>query len=205
MKLDLKLTKFKIAGLCGALVTLIGIFLPFLTAKVSLYGYSASKAVKLIDGRDGKVALVIVIIGAALLLVKKFEKAIYSCAGALLFIVLYDGVFDSDIASINDIAGASVSRSMGFYVMLIGIAAFAVGTFLEYKDNKETTNNVQPTYGMPQQPVQPQQPTYGMPQQSVQPQQPTYGVPQQPVQPQQPTYSAPQQDTFNQNNSNNNF
>ena len=184
-KSELKLTKFKIVGLAGALVAFIGLFLPFLTAKVSLFGYSASESVKLIEGRDGKVALVIIIIGAALLFLKKFDKATYACAGALLFIVLYDGVFDADIADINSIPGASITRGIGLYVMLIGIIAFAVGTFLEYKnDTKEAISSVQP-------------------QQAPSTIQPTYNAPQQPVYPQQP--QQPQQDTFNQNNSNNNL
>ena len=191
--MKISFTRNKIIALSGAGVAIIGLFLPFLKATASVSGYKiASATVKFIEGRDGKLFLIALIAAAVLLVLKKVEKVCYSLTGLCVLATIYDGFINTgsdDLKSASSLAKITITRGVGFWLVLIGIIAFAVGAFLEFKSKDEGSSMT--NGGNSQQPVQPVQPTYSAPVEPVQPVQPTYSAP---VQPQQPS--------DNQNNSN---
>ena len=105
-------------GIFGFVLTIVGCFLPFITASILYY----SKSFGFIEG-DGKIVLILSIIALIFFLLKKgavsLSLNIYS-----LYITLYDGINVQNSSFKTPIAEGGLDY--GFYVLLIGLILFIV-------------------------------------------------------------------------------
>ncbi len=127
-------TKMNAYALIGFVIIAISVFLPYM--KVSFWGMSES--VKLIDGSDGKIILVVAIVGAVLAYLKN-NKGTTICAGACLAVLLLEEInFASEAkeSGMGALVKDTISRQFGFYLLLVGSIFVLVNGILRIKKNK---------------------------------------------------------------------
>ena len=142
-----KLKNTKLLGIVGAIVTLIGIFLPFATVSANILGYKASESVSFIEG-DGIIVLILTIITLLILFadmlsakVAFFEKLAKAKLVLIptvisIIVLIYDMATVKDaIDGLGRLGGlVKVSYGIGTWVMWLGLIATAAFPFLYKKE-----------------------------------------------------------------------
>ena len=153
-----KLKNTKLLGIIGAIVTIIGLFLPFATATAKAFGMKYSESVNYIQA-DGVFVLILTIITLLIIFSDKlsekvaFFKKLSNVKLALIptiisaIILIFDMINAADIvgdASISSLVKVEVSYGIGLWVIWIGLIATAVFPFLYKKsENSESENPIQ--------------------------------------------------------------
>lgn len=141
-----KLKNTKLLGIVGAILTLVGVFLPFATVSANVLGYKYSESVNFIEG-DGVIVLILTIITLLIIFAdmlsnkvaffEKISKAKLVLIPTIISIIVlvYDMTTVSDamgeLGSLKDLV--KVSYGIGTWVMWLGLIATAVFPFLYKK------------------------------------------------------------------------
>jgi len=133
----------KLIGFVACGLMLIGNFLPFITAKASLLGVSASESQTLLSKDNMIIGVIAIILEAvmAFLVVKKKKKLTLIPVGiVLLFLFICKDSFSGFSYGIG-----SVDYGIGFYAILLGcilgaVYAFFPETITASNTGSETTN-----------------------------------------------------------------
>lgn len=147
-----KLKNTKLLGIIGAIVTIIGLFLPFATVTAKAFGIKHSESVTYIQA-DGIFVLILTIITLLMIFSDKlvdkvaFFKKLTNVKLVLIptilsaIILIFDMINAAD--AIGDVSSslvkAEVSYGIGLWVLWIGLIATAVFPFLY----KKSENSVQ--------------------------------------------------------------
>lgn len=135
-----KLTKTKLLGIVGTIVTIIGVFLPFATVSANILGYKASESVSFIEG-DGVFILILSIVTLLMLFsnmlankVAFFEK-LSKPKLVLTPTVISIGILVYNMINAGEVVGelgglVKVSYGIGTWVMWIGLIATAIFPFI---------------------------------------------------------------------------
>lgn len=123
-------------GIGGAILLLLGNFFEFCSINYSILGVSQREAVKFIDG-DGIFVAVAAVVAFFLVYSRKGKwNLIPSCISAA--IILYDiSNVKDNMSTIASLANAETSYGLGFWVLLIGVAAVIMYSLL-YNENDST-------------------------------------------------------------------
>lgn len=142
-----KLTKTKLLGIIGAIVTIVGLFLPFATVTAKAFGIKHSESVTYIQA-DGIFVLILTIITLLMIFSDKLadkvaffkklsnEKLVLIPTILSIIILIFDMVNAS--STIGDVSSslvsAEVSYGIGLCVLWIGLIATAIFPFIYKKD-----------------------------------------------------------------------
>lgn len=135
-----KLTKTKLLGIVGAIVTIIGVFLPFATVSANILGYKASESVSFIEG-DGIFVLILSIVALLMLFSNMLANKV-AFFGKLskpklvliptvlsIIVLVYDMINAGEV--VGELGGlVKVSYGIGTWVMWIGLIATAIFPFV---------------------------------------------------------------------------
>lgn len=147
-----KLKNTKLLGIIGAIVTIIGLFLPFATVTAKALGIKYSESVTYIQA-DGIFVLILTIITLLMIFSDKlsekvaFFKKLSNVKLVLIPTILSAIILIFDMANAASVIGdassslvkAEVSYGIGLWVLWIGLIATAVFPFLY----KKSENSVQ--------------------------------------------------------------
>ena len=122
-------------GYAGCILMILGNFLPFATATVSLFGYSQSESIKFIDG-DGVFVLIAAIVTAILLYFKKEKFSLIPTAIALA--VTINAIVNVESELGNTMGMATISYGLGLWIIIIGVILAAGHVVLNHIMNKNT-------------------------------------------------------------------
>lgn len=141
-----KLTKTKLLGLIGTILTIISVFLPFATVKANVLGVKASQSTTFIEG-DGIFVLVLAIIALLMVLAStiatkvpffgKLAKTklvlIPTILSAIILIIDMANASELVGSASSSIAKVTVSYGIGTWVLWIGLILTAVYAFIYKK------------------------------------------------------------------------
>lgn len=143
-----KVMNTKILGIVGAILTIIGVFLPFATVTASLFGYSASQSVSFIEG-DGVFVLILSIIALVMIFanliasklnggIANFFKKLINPKLTLIPTIISAIILIIDMSNADSVVGqtaglATVSFGAGVWIMWIGLIATAAYPFVYKK------------------------------------------------------------------------
>lgn len=135
-----KLTKTKLLGIVGTIITIIGVFLPFATVSANILGYKASESVSFIEG-DGVFILILSVVTLLMLfsnmLANKVEffrklskpKLVLTPTVISIGILVYNMINAGEV--VGELGGlVKVSYGIGTWVMWIGLIATAIFPFI---------------------------------------------------------------------------
>ena len=135
-----KLTKTKLLGIVGTIITIIGVFLPFDTVSANILGYKASESVSFIEG-DGVFILILSVVTLLMLfsnmLANKVEffrklskpKLVLTPTVISIGILVYNMINAGEV--VGELGGlVKVSYGIGTWVMWIGLIATAIFPFI---------------------------------------------------------------------------
>lgn len=136
----------KYLGMLGNALLIIGVFLPFVSVSVSLFGISQSTSVSYIQG-DGIFVLILAIISLLMIFADKLSEKVAFFGKlvnpkltliptAISIILLIIDVSNSSGAASIYSSLASVSLGFGFWIMVIGLVALVAYPFLYKGDSK---------------------------------------------------------------------
>ena len=140
--MKIEFNKYNTIALCGAALLIFGLFLPFVDVKLPGQNLYAAY----IDCYNGVRVLIIMLVAIILLVTKQFVHSPYiytimMTTIRLLIImmaisIIWDGFYAPGLAkwfaSKNE---AGYVLGIGFYANSLGLIAFTVGSFLEYRYN----------------------------------------------------------------------
>ncbi len=126
--------KPRLIGLIGALVAIIGNFLPYVVMEMSLLGTTYSESMSYwAAGTGGKVIFFLSLAIGVLYFLKK-QPYIIALLGYFLVQFLYNLINLSDLA--GTYSSIEIKWGIGIYVTILGFGAMCVGLYLYWKDNK---------------------------------------------------------------------
>lgn len=121
--------KSNIVVLVGALLSFISVFLPYVS--VEFMGLSSS--VKLLDGKEGYILMILVILTAVFMFLKN-AKAFYGLAGASIVWSVYSFIdCKSELKGYEDL----LKYGAGCWLSIIGVVVIAVGVALYALEEKK--------------------------------------------------------------------
>ncbi len=155
-----KLKSTKLLGIIGAIVTIIGLFLPFATVTAKAFGIKHSESITYIQA-DGLYVLLLAVITLLMIFSDKlsekvaFFRKISNMKLVLVPTVLAAIILIFDMINAADVVGdvstslvsAEISYGIGLWVLWIGLIATAIFPFIYKKD--ETTTSVKTTSDEP--------------------------------------------------------
>lgn len=142
-----KLRKTKLLGIIGAVVTIIGLFLPFATVTAKAFGIKHSESITYIQA-DGVYVLILAVITLLIIFSDKlsekvaFFKKMSNVKSVLVptiisaIILIFDMINASETLGevSTSIVKAEISYGIGLWVLWIGLIATAVFPFIYKKD-----------------------------------------------------------------------
>lgn len=127
-------------GIGGAILLLLGNFFEFCSINYSILGVSQSETVKFIDG-DGVFVAIAAVVAFFLVYARKGKWNLIP-SGISAAIILYDiNNVKDNMSTIASLANAEIGYGLGFWVLLIGVAALILYSFL-YNENDQTILSV---------------------------------------------------------------
>lgn len=135
----------KYLGMIGNALLIIGVFLPFVTVTVSLFGISQSQSISYIQG-DGIFVLILAAISLLMIFADKLAPKVAFFAKlvnpkltliptVISVLLLIIDVSNSSGAASTYSSLASVSLGFGFWIMVIGVIALVAYPFLYKGDS----------------------------------------------------------------------
>ncbi len=121
--------KSSIVVLVGALLSFISVFLPY----VSVEFFGMSQSVKLLDGKDGYILMILVILTAVFMFLNN-AKAFYGLAGASIVWSVYEFI---DCKSELKEFGDMIKYGAGCWLSIIGAVVIAAGVALYALEEKK--------------------------------------------------------------------
>lgn len=118
--------KFSILGLVGSLILVISVFLPFATAS----GWGVSATAALIDGTDGKIVIIIAVLGAVFSFINK-KKLLLIIGGVACGYSFLEFKSFGD----NETPGVELTMEAGLWVLIIGSIILVVAGLLAKDDD----------------------------------------------------------------------
>ncbi len=122
----------KIIGFVGVALIVVGVFLPF----VKVSALFITETVSYVQGWEGKLVLVMGIVSALFVAIKK-EKLVYLPALVSLIFSIYNII---DVK--NKSFGVNVNIGIGFWIIMLGIIALALVTYVEFMKIKDNGGSV---------------------------------------------------------------
>lgn len=114
----------------SGILGIIACFLPFASATVSMWGYSQSKSVSLMDGGDGFIFIGLIIATCLFALIRKDLIALIT-AVIIAIMAFYE------YSEANSVIGYGVSFSTGAYLLIVAAIGLLLGTLLVYLNSKK--------------------------------------------------------------------
>ena len=123
-------------GTIGSIVLLISVFLTYVSVSMTMFGYTESQGVKLIDCEDGKIFLVLAIVS---LVFSILYLGIPTLVAAVIQLIL--GIYE--IANSSKLLGIGLSDYLdvkfgpGAILLIVGSVAVLAGGIMMYRDTKK--------------------------------------------------------------------